>query len=414
MLPISQQEIELIKMKRVATALLAASFSIFIITSLFEEQYHWLGFIRATAEAATVGAIADWFAVTALFRYPLGLKIPHTAIIPHRKQLIAEKFGQFVREKFLSEKTVVQRLHDLDVTRRVIEWGRQPQNSTLIADRIADNLAAAATVMRDENIQIMLEERLAGQIRSIHFAPLLGHFLDLVMSGNRKREIFTSMVKGGSEFLKENKATVTKTISAELPRLFRGLDKTIYKRLIDALDSTLREVSQNPDHPLHDNFDTLVERYIEEFKTSSDVLEKEQLWKEELLKHPAFKEFSASLWQDIKSSLLQANPNRNLRPAVQKALTNMGDAILDDPVLFAKVDHWVRRAVVYLTRTYGHEIENLIATTIERWDAEQASREIELQVGKDLQFIRINGTIIGGLAGLTIYTVLFVIKYWTV
>jgi len=412
MLPISQQEVELIKMKRVATALLVASFSLFIITSLFEGQYLWLGFIRATAEAGTIGAIADWFAVTALFRYPLGLKIPHTAIIPHRKQIIAEKFGQFVREKFLSEATVIQRLHDLDVTRRVIEWSRQPKNSAIVADRVADNLTAAATVMRDEDVQIMLEERLANQIRSIHFAPILGHFLDLIMSGNRKREIFTSLVKGGSDFLKENKTTVTKTISAELPRLFRGLDKTIYKRLIDALDSTLRDVSQNPKHPLHDDFDTLVERYIEEFKTSPEVLEKEQFWKEELLKHPVFKEFSVSLWQDIKASLMQSNPNRDLRPAIQNVLINIGNAILDDPVLFAKVDHWVRRAVVYLTRTYGYEVENLIATTIERWDAGQASREIELQVGKDLQFIRINGTIIGGLAGLTIYTVSFIIKFW--
>ncbi|MDM8528338.1 DUF445 domain-containing protein [Anaerolineales bacterium HSG24] len=412
MLPISQREIELIKMKRNATALLVASFSIFIITSLLEEQYLWLGFIRATTEAATVGAIADWFAVTALFRYPLGLKIPHTAIIPNRKQFIAEKFGQFVREKFLSEATVTQRLQDLDATRLVVEWGRQPQNSALIADRVSDNLAAAATVMRDEDIQIMLEERLASQIRSIHFAPILGHFLGLIMSGNRKREIFTSLVKGGSDFLKENKVTVTKTISAELPRIFRGLDKAIYKRLIDALDSTLSEVSQNPEHPLHDNFDTLVDRYIEEFKTSPEILEKEQSWKEELLKHPVFKELSISLWQDIKASLMQSNPNRDLRPALQSALSNMGDAILDDPVLFDKVDYWVRRAVVYLTRTYGHEVENLIATTIERWDAEQASREIELQVGKDLQFIRINGTIIGGLAGLIIYTASFIIKYW--
>jgi len=403
--------LELYKMKQWATGLLVVAFVVFLVSSLFAEQYVWVGFVQATAEAAMVGAIADWFAITALFRHPLGIKIPHTAIIPRRKERIAKNFGRFVREKFLSQAVISQKLVDMKVTHTLAEWLSQPQNSAFVADRITENVAAAATVIRDEAVQTLLEEKLAQQIRSTNFAPMVGHLLALIMSGDRKQEIFYSIVKVGSSFIKDNKAVIVHKINAELPFLIRGLDKTIYRKLVDAVDNTLQEVNADPEHPLHENFNVLVERYIEDLKTSPDILAKEQGWKEELLQHPAFKAFSSSLWLDVKESLMQPRPDRDIRPTIQHALINFAETIQHDPVLFEKVDRWLTEAISYLTQTYGYEVENLITSTIEQWDADQASQEIEYQVGRDLQFIRINGTVIGGLLGFLIHTLGFLIKY---
>ena len=408
------KEQALFRAKLFATSLLLFATLIYILASMYEQQYLWAGFVRATAEAAMVGAIADWFAVTALFRHPLRLKIPHTAIIPNRKHFIAVEFGKFVREKFLSEEVIAQKLQSMDATRRLAEWLVQPENSAEVAEQLATGVGAAVNVMRDEDIQTLIEERLVAQIRSIHFAPILGNILDLLTSGNRQQELFTGLVKIGADFLKENKEVVTTRINEGLPKLIRirGVDVTIYRKIVDAVDATLQEISADPNHPLQASFNQALKKYIDELKSSTEILAKEETLKEEFLRHQFLTDFSTSLWADIKLSLLERSSQSNhaLRQSVQTMLVNFGQAVLDDEELFRKVDNWVQALAMYLTRTYGYEVESLIATTIDNWDTNQASREIELQIGKDLQYIRVNGTLIGGLAGLVIHTVSFLVR----
>jgi uncharacterized membrane-anchored protein YjiN (DUF445 family) len=405
---------ELYKMKFLATSLLGAAFLIYVIALFFEEWYIWVGFVRATAEAAMVGAIADWFAVTALFRHPLGLKIPHTAIVPRRKREIGQKLASFVRQNFLTEEIIAAKLHSMELTRKTLAWLSHPENSRLIAEQMAAGVAALIEVMKDEDIQTLIEQRLVVQIRSTQFAPLIGNVLSLVTAGNHQREVLTELVKFGSGFLKENKGIILDRISEELPwwAAVWGVDRKIYASILNSVDTTLREVKANPDHPLYRDFQAAVNNLVEGLKTSPEIHEKEQTFKEELLQQPVVRDFSASLWTDIKTSLIErsADPKLEIRQPVQQMLIKFGEAILNDPVLYGKVDHWLREIIIYLTKTYGHEVESLISTTIDNWDPEKITGKIETEVGRDLQFIRINGTVIGGLAGLLIYTVSFLVR----
>lgn len=406
---------ELRKIKFMATSLLVGAFLIYALALIFEEGYAWVSFVRATAEAAMVGAIADWFAVTALFRYPLGVKIPHTAIVPRRKREIGEKLARFVRENFLTEEVIAAKLQSMEVTRKALAWISQPENSGVIAEQMAAGAAAIIEVMKDEDVQTMIEQRLVAQIRSTQFAPLIGNVLSLLAAGNHQQELLTELVKFSSDFLKGNKGLILDRISDELPwwaAVWR-VDRKIYESILHSVDTTLREVRANPAHPLYRDFRVAVSRLVEELKTSPELQEREHTFKEDLLEQPVVRDFSASLWADIKTSLIQqsADPGLKLRKPVQQMLVKFGETILNDPVLYAKVDRWLHEIIIYLTKTYGHEVENIIATTITHWDAAKITDKIETEVGRDLQFIRINGTLIGGLAGLVIYTISFLVKH---
>jgi uncharacterized membrane-anchored protein YjiN (DUF445 family) len=405
---------ELHKMKFLATSLLAGAFLIYVIALIFEERYLWVGFVRATAEASMVGAIADWFAVTALFRHPLGLKIPHTAIIPRRKREIGEKLARFVRQNFLTEEVITDKLHSMEATKKVAEWLSQPENSALIADQLAAGAAAVTEVMKDEDIQILIEKQLVVQIRSTQFAPLLGNVLALLTAGNRQQELLMELVKFGSGFLRENKPIILEKINEELPwwASVWGIDRRIYQTITNSVDTTLEEVKADPKHPLYGNFQTAVSRLIEELQTSAELHEREKALKEELLQQPVVRDFSASLWADIKTTLIEHSSTSDsaIRRSIQQMLMKFGETIQSDPILYQKIDYWLHELIIYLTKTYGHELESLISNTISKWDPDMITDKIETEVGRDLQFIRINGTLIGGLAGLLIYTISFLVR----
>jgi uncharacterized membrane-anchored protein YjiN (DUF445 family) len=397
---------ELRRMKFIATALLVMAFVVFVVAAVYEDQAIWIGFVRATAEAAMVGAIADWFAVTALFRYPLGLKIPHTAIIPNRKDVIGLNLGRFVRNNFLSREVVSEKLRSMHVTERIALWLNQPRNSALVADHIAEALAAAVQVMKDEDVQALIEHNVAIRVRSIQFAPVLGNLLTLLISGNRKQELLSGMIKYGAQMLEDNKDAIQEKISQETPWWMpRNVDYKIYQKLVDATDETLREVSEDPDHPLHQKFGEVVDQFVEDLKNSPDVIAREDAFKEELLQQAMVREFSFSLWTDVKASLIEhaSDKNSTIRISIQSGLVSLSGAILEDKALLTKIDHWLEEVILYVVEKYGHELEQLISQTISKWDAEATSRKIEIQVGKDLQFIRINGTVVGGLVGFLIH-----------
>jgi uncharacterized membrane-anchored protein YjiN (DUF445 family) len=405
---------ELHKMKFLATSLLVGAFLIYIVALIFEERYAWVGFVRATAEASMVGAIADWFAVTALFRHPLGLKIPHTAIIPRRKREIGEKLARFVRQNFLTEEVITDKLHSMEATKKVAEWLGQPENSALIADQLAAGAAAVIEVMKDEDIQSLIEKQLVAQIRSTQFAPLLGNVLALLTAGNRQQELLMELVKFGSDFLRENKTIILEKINEELPwwASVWGVDRRIYQTIINSVDTTLKEVKTDPQHPLYGNFQMAVNHLVEGLKTSPELHERENALKEELLQQPVVQEFSASLWADIKASLIEHSSTSDsaFRRSIQQMLMGFGEAVQSDPTLYQKIDYWLHELIIYLTKTYGHEVESLISNTINKWDPDMITDKIETEVGRDLQFIRINGTLIGGLAGLLIYTISFLAR----
>lgn len=394
-------------MKRTATGLLVLMTLIFIISRIFHGEYAWLGFVEATAEAAMVGAIADWFAVTALFRHPLGLKIPHTAIIPNRKDSIADQFGEFVQLNFLSEDVISEKVRSMKLSRRVAAWITEPDNARAVAEQITTGLSGVVKVMNDRDIQTLIERKVESKIRSTSFAPIIGDLLTFVTSGKRQQDLFDVFVKIGTSLLEDSDADIREKVQQETPWWFPGsLDRAVYNKIVRGVSKTLYDMQVDIYHPVRVRMMQMSNEFMEQLRHSDEIKEKEIALKEDILNEPAVRDFTHSLWDDIKTALLEQseNPDAELKQAIEDAVIKFGESILADAALADKIDGWADDTARYLIRTYGHEVAGLIASTIEGWDPEVTSRRIELQIGKDLQFIRINGTIVGGLAGLVIHT----------
>lgn len=402
-----QKQRDLARMKRLATGLLVAMTLVYVVSRYFHGQFAWLGFIEATAEAAMVGALADWFAVTALFRHPLGLPIPHTAIIPNRKDTIAEQFGVFVQQNFLSEAVISDKIRSMNLSRRVAGWVVQRDNARAVAEQFTAGLAGVVRVMNDADVQTMIERKVEQRIRTTSFAPMIGELLSFITSGRRQQELFDAAVGMALYLLEDSDEDIRNTVSRETPWWFpASVDKAIYFRIVRSVSKMLYEMQTDIYHPLRVRLVDMMNNFMNDLKHSPDIAAKEVAIKEDILKQPAVRDFTVSLWTDIKQALVNQseNPDAELRQALENAVVRFGESILADPVLADKIDGWADDSARYLIRTYGHEVADLISNTIENWDPEVTSQRIEIQIGRDLQFIRINGTVVGGLVGLTIHT----------
>ncbi len=401
------KQAELAEMKRLALSLLILATLIYIAASMFEDQYIWVGFVASTAEAAMIGAIADWFAVTALFRHPFGIKIPHTAIIPNKKDVIAQQFGAFVQQNFLSEEVISSKIRSMDLSRRVAAWIVERENARAIAEQITAGLAGVVRVMNDEDIQTMIEKKVRDKIRDTSFAPMIGDLLSFITSGRRQQELFDSAVSFGLYLLEDSDRDIKAKVEQETPWWFpSSVDRAIYERIVLSVSRMLYEIQVDVLHPIRKRLVKTMNQFMEDLKHSPDIAKKEVAIKEDVLEQPAIRDFTTSLWTDIKQALLDQseNPDTELKQAIEDSVIKFGHTILEDEVLSKKINGWAEDSGRYLIRTYGHEVADLISDTIDGWDPEATSERIELQIGKDLQFIRINGTVIGGLAGLLIHT----------
>jgi uncharacterized membrane-anchored protein YjiN (DUF445 family) len=403
-----EKQAELKKMKHLASGLFLFVTVVYIIASIFSSQHHVIPYIQATAEASMIGALADWFAVTALFRYPMGIKIPHTAIIPNRKNLIADQFGVFVQQNFLSEEVITDKIRSIDLSKRVANWLIKLENSRAVAEQITDGIAGVVKVMNDKDIQAMIERKLEGKIRDTSFAPLIGDVLTFLTSGKRQQAAFDAGVKIALDILEDSDDQLREKIQQETPWWFPGsLDKAVYRKIMRSTSKALYEMQVDIYHPMRVRLVQMSNEFMEDLKHSEEIKEKEISIKEDILKQVAVRDFTGSLWNDIKTALLEQSeaPDAELKTAIQGAVERFGQTILEDPHLAAKVNGWAEDGSRYLIKNYGHEVANLITQTIEAWDPKSTSERIEIQIGKDLQFIRINGTVVGGLAGLSIHSV---------
>jgi uncharacterized membrane-anchored protein YjiN (DUF445 family) len=395
------------KMKFRATGMLVVATIIYLATRLLEGRWPWLGYVRATAEASMVGGLADWFAVTALFRYPMGLHIPHTAIIPNRKERIGRSLGNFVQNNFLSPAVISARLHDAHVAEKLAEWLSRPEHGEVVGKHAAAAVTGVVQVLKDEEVQELIESSLIKRARDTQVAPVVGRVLSLMTHGDRHQELLNSALKLVDRLVEENREGLRERIRQELPWWVpTPIDEKIYQKIISGVEKTLDEVAQNPDHPLRQRYNEAMQEFIEKLRTSPEMIERGEHLKEELLEHPVVRGYSASLWSDLKASVLRhaADPGSEFRRRIAHTVTRFAESMRGDPELLAKVDGWVDGAVLYFVEQYRGEVAELISSTVAAWDPEDTTRKIELQIGKDLQFIRINGTLVGGLAGLIIYT----------
>jgi uncharacterized membrane-anchored protein YjiN (DUF445 family) len=370
--------------------------AIFVVARILEHRYPWVGAIRATAEAAMVGGLADWFAVTALFRHPMGIPIPHTAIIAARKDQVGRALGE----------VLAQRLRSLRVAEQLARWLATPEHSQAVARHTATALANAAHVLRDEDVQALIDGVLVRKIKGTNVAPLIGKGLSLMTSGNRHQELLNEAIRLVARAVEENRGAIKDRIAQETPWWVPELvDNKIHQKVVTGLDRTLREVRDDPNHALRRRFDEALARFIDQLHHSPDVQERAERLKDELLDAAAIRRFSTAIWDDAKAALIRhAESAESYGPgAIERGLTSLGDTMMKDPELMAKVDRWIASIAMYLVERYQGEVEQLIATTVAAWDPEVTSQRIELAVGRDLQYIRINGTIVGGMAGLAIY-----------
>ncbi|MFV9503463.1 MAG: DUF445 domain-containing protein [Oscillochloridaceae bacterium umkhey_bin13] len=395
-------------MQRLATGLLIAMTVVFIVTSAFREAAPWVGFVRAFAEAAMIGAIADWFAVTALFRHPLGIPIPHTAIVPRRKDRIAESFGGFIERNFLDPEKIVVRIRRQDVSARLARWMRQPERSAQVADLAAESLAGMLRVANDDEVGAIIQRTLSDRVGAIPATPVVAHLLEAVVIEHRQRDVLLQLARVATQWVETNQETIRSRIAGELPIWMpRIVDQKIYERLLDGARKTLIELSENPEHPLYDKFTQTLDRWITNLQHDPDVRARGEELKQELLAHPLLHEVAGNLWQDIKQAMLEQStrPDSPLREAIARGLVHLGDVLERDPEWRARVDAWAEDGVRFIVRRYGRTAGEFVTQTVRAWEADEVTRKIELQFGRDLQFIRINGTIVGGLAGLLIYSI---------
>jgi uncharacterized membrane-anchored protein YjiN (DUF445 family) len=397
-------------MKRRATWLLAGAGGVFLFARYYEAKYgFWMGALRATAEASLVGGLADWFAVTALFRHPLGIPIPHTAIVPRRKDRVGRTLGHFVQKNFMSRPVVESKLRSLRVGERLADWLSEPANARLIARQTLTALSSGVQTLDDSAIEPVVERNVADRVRAFKVAPVLGRLMEVLTEGDRHQDLLDDFIRGAARTVDQNRELIREKIEKESPWwLPEAVDDKIYRKVIGSIERTLGEIEHDPQHPLRKRFDRSVREFMERLDSSPEMHEKIEKWKEELLATDTMKRFSSSVWADSKAAIVRyAERPESFREGggVERAITSFAELLKRDPELMEKLNEAVVDVAIYVVERYQEDVGEFIATTVASWDPEHTSKRVELAIGRDLQFIRINGTLVGGLAGLVLYLI---------
>ena len=402
------KQLQLTRMKRRATGLLVLMGLVFVIAWSLEPAHSWLGYVRATAEAGLVGGVADWFAITALFRHPLNIPIPHTAIIPQRKDRIGRSLGNFVQNNFLSPEVLGAKLRAAGLSRHAAEWLRQPEHARMVVRQGAGALRSATAVVRDDDVHALLERSVIEPLKRRPIAPVLADGLALLTVNDRHQQLLDRLIRGLTGIVAENQELIRQKIREESPWWVPGfVDDRVHERVVDGIERTLLEVSADSAHPLRRQLDGMLDGWIEQLRESPEAIARAEQIKQQVLDHPTSEQLSESLWREVKKVLdRQVDAAEQGAPGgLERGITALAQAALEDEALLAKLDDWIIGAVLRTVEQHRHEVGQLIAHTVSAWDPDETSRRIELQVGRDLQFIRINGTLVGGMVGLILYAV---------
>jgi uncharacterized membrane-anchored protein YjiN (DUF445 family) len=394
--------------RRRATALLAAVTVVFVAVTVAGARGTLLGYVQASAEAAMVGGVADWFAVTALFRRPLGLPIPHTALIVERKDQFAATLGQFVQENFLNGDVLAERIRSARLAPRLATWLADDANAAGFAGHAADLVVAAAEALRDEDVQRVLTAELTRAVNAVDVAPLAGRALRLVIAGGHHAGLFNAMLSGADHYLADHYGELRELFEAESPPWVPG---AVYRRVFDRLHDRLRHrlaaMAADPDNETRLQFEEWLAGLPDRLETSPEMRERGERFKRDVLGSPELRDWSSSLWKHAKDTLRSqaADPGSELRGQLAHALAAAGRRLGSDRSLQESLQRGVETGARALADQFRDEFAGLVTGTIERWDAAQTSSQLELLLGRDLQFIRINGTVVGAGVGLALHAI---------
>jgi uncharacterized membrane-anchored protein YjiN (DUF445 family) len=399
--------------KRRATGLLGLMAAVFVAAVLAGENRGLLGFVRAGAEASLVGGLADWFAVTALFRHPLGLPIPHTAVIPERKDQFGRTLAAFVQESLLTPALMIDRVRNARIAARVADWLADEDHAAVLAGSIADAANSLAGVVEEEDVERLIEEGLRRGLDRLDPAALAARALNSMMAAGYHQEAFDAVLRATARFLDEHRNDLRERFLRE-SKWYQPdvINKRIFATLLDGGLKMIDEIRADPGHPLRAEVDRRLVTLVNKLETSRPLRARIARAKDELLAQGHLPQLAAWLWHDARAALAEqaADPRSELRTRVAAALAAAGRRLRDDPVLQARAEHLIETTATYVAEHFHGEIGALVDTAISRWDGEETARRLELLLGPDLQFIRINGTVIGGLAGLAIHAVELVLR----
>jgi uncharacterized membrane-anchored protein YjiN (DUF445 family) len=393
------------RMRTVAVSLLLFAATVYLLT---RDRTGFLGYVNAGAEASMVGAVADWFAVVALFKHPLGLPIPHTALIPERKDMLGRSLEEFVGENFLQEHIIRDRLAVADLARKAGDWIVDPVNARRVVGEGSSVLRIGLSRVKDEDFAAMVQEVLLPRFLEEPISPIAGSFLKEVVADRAHHGLVDLVFDEILKWMRANEETFSDIVIERAPWWApQSLNERVTHRLHIELVEWLDEISANPFHPARTALDRMLEKLAEDLLTDPGVQARMEGLKGRVLAHPQVIVTFTSLWNALRRALSDAlvDPSGPLQQRLNQELVTFGKRLQEDEVLRTRVDKQAADFAVFVVERYGSELTGVITHTIDRWDGAEASKRIELFVGKDLQFIRINGTLVGGLVGVIIHAV---------
>lgn len=394
-------------MQRAAIALLCVMLALLLISVHYQSAYPWLHWVRAAAEAAVVGAIADWYAVVALFRHPLGIPVPHTAIIPRKKDSIGESLGAFVEQNFLTPGNILRKLSEHNAARAVAAWLAESRNSRTVADTLADLMPAAMNALADKDVRTLFDKTIVSHLLQLDVARIAGRVLELLMEGNRHHATLERVLTAMEEVLTQNEERI-RVKFGEASRFTPGIvDAYIVRKFVAGVVALLREVKANPDHELRREFDAAARKFIQDLKTSPKYRDKGRALMQDFIHQLASDDYYTRLWSELRRRIEDDLRKQDsvIKEQVAMALASLGNGVLSDRALQDKLNAWLAEAARGIVSRHGHQISSLVSEVVKSWDAGDVSRKLELEIGRDLQFIRINGTLVGGAVGIVLHAI---------
>lgn len=394
------------RMKRLPLALLLLMVALFAFTLHRPEA--WAGWVNAFAEAGMIGALADWFAVVALFKHPLGIPIPHTAIVPRRKDEIGDSMARFVAEHFLHPDVVRVRLHEVNMASGIAGWLGSAGGRDRVSDLVATLLQSTLRALHEDHVRAFLRRVSRRRLATANPAPLLGRTLDWLIRDGRHQEILTQSLRYAIVVLHENRESIRGNVQRESPWWLPGfVDDRIVQQMLDRIEALLLEMSLDPDHPVRGQFNDRLQAWAEELQSSAEMEKWGDRLRASLLENEELQDYLYRLWSDLAAGLESDldDPESSIREQLGKWLDGWAEEVGDDPEMQAWLNTWLVESAVVLVDRNRHGIASLISETVKSWDADDTGYRVELAIGKDLQYIRINGTLVGGLVGLVIHAV---------
>lgn len=396
--------------KAIAAGALCLCIAVFAAAKLFESRWPWLSFVAAFAEAAAIGGIADWYAVVALFRRPLGLPIPHTAIIPSNQNRIAENLGRFIETNFLAPEPVRRKLQEVDFAAQVADWLARPDRADSLSRFVTRLVPQTLSAIGQSGLKDFVRERLFAEMDKVKVAPLAADLLSAFTDDNRHQKLFDEFTKVLGRFLSDEKALVTmrERIREELPTLFNlfRADAYLLKKIVASAGSLLDEVRADPDHPMRHEFDRFVAQFIARLRTSRAYAKRAEELKRSLMARPEVADMADDVWRSIRNFVEQdvAGENSLVRQHLASMFVDVGRHLANDPQIRADMNDGFVVALASFVESQKSGVSTFIAEQVRGWDLGQLTRLIEINIGRDLQYIRFNGMIIGGIAGLVLHT----------